>query len=162
MIRKPIRVLMVYAIFLSILILHPAALRAGWFDGRGKLIRNSAIEIDFQYGTVDGDLIYYWAGDNPGSPDGIIGVNKAYVLDPKGWKPIENPSDELPALVERMLRKAIENFGTVYGCKVTDRKGKVIGIWFSPDDETVVETTDNKVTVRPPDTEVTNGCGCDP
>ena len=119
------------------------------FKNYGRITPDGDAREAFEKYQVNPKYNYYISGSDV-YPNAIIGLDKAYTLEPVLWKPVEMTPEKMRELVEAMQHKvkSITWRLILYGFAVYDDKGKQIGIWYSlPDAKTSVQMIDDH-TVR--------------
>ena len=115
------------------------------WEGYGSIVPSSEVTEAYESYRADPDLVYYFSGP-AGSPDAIIGVNKAYTLDSTLWQDITitTPAD-FKTLVSGTQFLASELFQSLHGFAILDDVGTAIGTWYSPlETPTFVRTAGGK------------------
>jgi len=92
--------------------------------------RNAAIA--FETYQINPNYNYYISGSEV-YPHVIIGLDKAYKLEPDLWKHVDMTPQKLRELVIDMHEKvrSLNMTLTLHGFALLDDKGKQIGIWYS-------------------------------
>lgn len=115
----------------------------------GEIRLSSEVNRLFESHQVLENHNYYYSGSNA-IPNAIIGIHKDYTLRSELWKPVELTSDHLRQWINLMTDYKAYSFRTD-GANILDPEGKIIGIWYSRYDETVVKILeDHQVIVYPP------------
>jgi hypothetical protein len=115
-----------------LLLLPSAGCTGSLFKNYGRIEPNGAVTNSFEKYQVNPKYNYYISGSEV-YPNAIIGLDKAYALEPDLWKPIEMTSKKLRELVQYMHDKVSSvSFGLVlHGFAMFDDKGKQVGVWYS-------------------------------
>ena len=102
------------------------------FKNYGTITPDWNVKNAFEKYQVNPDYNYYISGSDF-YPNAIIGLDKAYTLEPDLWKQIEMTPGKLRELVEDMRNKVgYIKWGIVpHGFAMFDDKGKQIGVWYS-------------------------------
>ena len=102
------------------------------FKNYGRITPDLGVKDSFEKYQVKPDYNYYISGSDV-YPSAIIGLDKAYKLEPDLWKHVEMTPQKLRELVEYMRDKVtFTSWGQVpYGFAMFDDKGKQIGVWYS-------------------------------
>jgi hypothetical protein len=102
-----------------------ASIKSGQFVARGE------VRKAFEEGQVNPAYMYYYSGSDA-HPIAILGVDKTVKFDTGGlWKPIKNPSENLPPLVKGMDDRVLGLMQVTWGYSLLDDTGKQIGVWYS-------------------------------
>ena len=113
----------------------------------GQLEIDQDVGMAFRQGMVRDHRIYYISGSGA-CPRAIMGIDKAWDLESDLWKPIELT----PAFLEELARPMRTRYGSLYGFRIVDHRGRTIGDWYSALDIQVrIEVTGaNRVSVSTP------------
>jgi len=102
------------------------------FKNYGEIVPDGAVTNAFEKYQVNPKYNYYISGSEV-YPNAIIGLDKAYTLEPDLWKPVEMTPKKLRELVQFMHDK-VSNVSiglALHGFVMRDDKGKQIGVWYS-------------------------------
>jgi len=144
--------LIAFCIISVLILLSSAACASSLFKNYGRIEPNGVVTSAFEKYQVNPKYSYFISGSEV-YPNAIIGLDKAYALEPDLWKPVEMTPKKLRELVQYMHDKVTAlGFGlTLHGFVMLDDKGKQIGVWYSileaktslkmKDDHTVVIIT---------------------
>ena len=102
------------------------------FRNYGRITPDLSVKDAFEKYQVNPNYNYYISGSDV-YPIAIIGLDKAYRLEPDLWKQIDMTPRKLRELVQDMRDKvSFISWGQVpYGFAMFDNKGKQIGVWYS-------------------------------
>ena len=118
---------------MCVLILLPSVGCTGsLFKNYGRIVPDGAVTNTFEKYQVNPNYNYYISGSEV-YPNAIIGLDKAYALEPDLWKKVEMTQKKLRELVQYMHDKVSTiTFGlSLHGFAMFDDKGKQIGVWYS-------------------------------
>ena len=118
---------------MCVLMLLPSAGCSGsLFKNYGRIEPDGTVTNAFEKYQVNPKYNYYISGSEV-YPNAIIGLDKAYALEPDLWKPVEMTPKKLRELVQYMHDKATSvSLGmALHGFAMLDDKGKQIGVWYS-------------------------------
>ncbi|MGZ3634856.1 MAG: hypothetical protein ACXWMO_03000 [Syntrophales bacterium] len=117
--------------WISTLMLY-AGCATSLFMNYGKISPNMEVTNIFETYQMNTEYDYYISGSDV-YPNAIIGLNKAYTLEPDLWKKVEMTPKKLRELVTDMKDKATTvNYGMhLYGFVMLDDKGNQIGVRYS-------------------------------
>jgi hypothetical protein len=108
----------------------------------GSLQRSAETNYKFESLEISDQYNYYytWAYYKPMA---IIGLKKDHTLITKLWKPVDLTPKRLGGWIEQMQDfsgYSRRNFGS----NILDDQGRVIGIWYSPEDFTAIRMLEDK------------------
>ena len=109
------------------------AILAVWrFSGGryGKLRPSSEASAAYAAFRVDPAREYYISGPDAW-PNAILGIDRAWVLEPGLWKKTAMTPEAMKSYVQGMQARAGERLATLHGFAVLDGKGGMIGDWYS-------------------------------
>jgi hypothetical protein len=115
-----------------LMLLPSAGCTGSLFKNYGRIEPDGAVTNAFEKYQVNPKYNYYISGSEV-YPNAIIGLDKAYALEPDLWKPVEMTPKKLRELVQYMHDKASNvSIGlALHGFVMLDDKGKQIGVWYS-------------------------------
>jgi hypothetical protein len=96
----------------------------------GKIRPSRDVTEAYDRFRVDPNLNYYISGSAV-YPNAIIGIDKAWTLEPGLWKKNDLSSQDMKELVQNMRAKSAERTLTLHGFDIFDNRGRKIGDWFS-------------------------------
>lgn len=135
-----------------LIVLPSVGYASSLFKNRGKIIPDGNVTKMFEMYQVNSNYNYYISGSDI-YPNAILGLDKAYNLEPDLWKRVDMAPQKLRELVTDMQSKvrSVNIRLSLKGFALLDDKGKQIGIWYSiitattslrmKDDRTVVIIT---------------------
>jgi hypothetical protein len=105
---------------------------SSWFKNQGKIIPDGNVTKMFETYQVNPNYNYYISGSDI-YPNAILGLDKAYNLEPDIWKRVDMAPQKLRELVTDMQSKvrSVSIRLSLKGFALLDDKGKQIGIWYS-------------------------------
>jgi hypothetical protein len=118
---------------MSILIVLPSSgCTSSLFKKYGKITPDSTAAKAFETYQINPNYNYYISGSDV-YPNVIIGLDKAYKLEPDLWKHVDMTTQKLREFVTDMRAKVSSlNFMLfLHGFALYDDKSKQIGIWYS-------------------------------
>ncbi len=103
-----------------------------FFKNYGRITPDGNVTNAFEKYRVNPNYNYYISGSDV-YPTAIIGLDKAYTLEPDLWKQVEMTPKKLSELVQDMRDKVeFINWGQLpHGFAMFDDKDKQIGVWYS-------------------------------
>ncbi len=111
----------------AILILVWGAAISGCASSYGRFARSPEVAAAFESGQASPDYSYYYFGRKR-MPYAMIGVDKAYQVDSKFWKPFTPSTENL----QRMATFIYDYFDErAYGANILDPSGQPVGVWYS-------------------------------
>jgi hypothetical protein len=121
-----------FFIMVVLVLLPSAGCTGSLFKNYGSIVPDRAVTNAFEQYQVNPKYNYYISGSEV-YPNAIIGLDKAYALEPDLWKPVEMTPQKLRELVQYMHDKVSTiTFGlSLHGFAMFDDKGKQIGVWYS-------------------------------
>ena len=121
-----------FAIICVLMLLPATGCTGSLFKNYGRIEPNGAVTNAFEKYQVNQKYNYFISGSEV-YPNAIIGLDKAYALEPDLWKPVEMTPKKLKELVQYMHDKvSTVAFGlSLHGFVMLDDKGKQIGVWYS-------------------------------
>jgi hypothetical protein len=121
-----------FYIMLVLILLPYAGCTSSFFKNYGTIVPDGVVTNTFEKYQVNPDYNYYISGSEV-YPNAIIGLDKAYALEPDLWKPVEMTPRKLRKLVQYMHDKvsAVSLGVALHGFAMFDDKGKQIGVWYS-------------------------------
>jgi len=138
---------------MCILIVLPSVGHASTlFKNYGKIIPDVNVTKTFETYQINPNYNYYISGSDT-YPNAILGLDKAYNLEPDLWKRVDMTPQKLRELVTDMQSKvrSVTIRLSLKGFSLFDGNGKQIGTWYSiitaitslkmKDDRTVVVIT---------------------
>ena len=120
-----------YIIFILI-VLPSVACKSSLTKNYGKISLDRDASKAFESYQVNPSYNYYISGSDV-YPNAILGLDKAYNLEPDLWKRIDMTPQKLRELVTDMHRKvwSVDMTLGLHGFAIFDDKGKQIGVWYS-------------------------------
>lgn len=118
---------------MCILILLPlVACTSSLYKNYGNITPDREATKDFETFQINSNYHYYISGSDS-HPNVILGLDKAYNLEPDLWKRVDMTPPKLHELVTDMQRKvrSLDIRLALHGFAVIDDKGKQIGTWYS-------------------------------
>ncbi|HUH66325.1 MAG TPA: hypothetical protein VLZ07_07820 [Syntrophales bacterium] len=102
------------------------------FKNYGRITPEPDVREAFEKYQVNPNYNYYISGSDV-YPNAIMGLDKAYNLEPSLWKPAGMTPGKMRELVEAMRHKvkSLTWRLVLYGFAMYDDKGKQIGVWYS-------------------------------
>ena len=102
------------------------------FKNYGKITPDSNAGKAFETYQINPNYNYYTSGSDT-YPHAILGLDKAYNLEPDLWKHVDMTPQKLRELVLDMQSKirSVNIRLALHGFALFDDKGKQIGIWYS-------------------------------
>jgi hypothetical protein len=102
------------------------------FENYGKITPDSNATRAFETDQINPNYNYYISGSDT-YPNAIIGLDKAYNLEPDLWKQVEMTPKKIHELVTDMKDKvrSLSFSLSLHGFAMFDDKGKQVGIWYS-------------------------------
>ena len=115
-----------------LIVLPSVGYASSLFKNHGKIIPDSNVTKMFETYQINPNYHYYISGSDT-YPHAILGLDKAYNLEPDLWKRVDMTPQKLRELVTDMKNKASTvNYGmTLFGFVMFDDKGNQIGVWYS-------------------------------
>ena len=98
----------------------------------GQIAPDRNVTNVFKTYQINPNYNYYISGSDT-HPNAIMGLDKAYKLEPDLWKPVDMTPQKLRELVidtENYLR-SMDIRLVLQGYTISDDQGKQIGIWYS-------------------------------
>jgi hypothetical protein len=135
-----------------LIVLPSVGYASSLFKNHGKIIPDGNVTKAFETYQINPNYHYYISGSDT-YPHAILGLDKAYNLEPDLWKRVDMTPEKLRELVTDMQSKVMSvNIRlSLKGFALLDDKGKQIGTWYSiitattslrmKDDRTVVIVT---------------------
>jgi hypothetical protein len=117
----------------------------------GNLKLDAGIQKAFDNNEILTGYNYYFSGPYY-APNAILGVDKAYHLDSRFWKPAKMTAQRLRDWLWWMNL----DYNSTYGAaprayRIYDQNGKAIGFWYSAWTFTVIQSkADNQVSIYTP------------
>ncbi len=122
---------------LSCLLILPLLILFSCTANSGRLTENpSLMELHRNQNPLP-DYNYYYVG-RANLPYAVIGLDKRYQFNTKGWFKIENKTDVSQKISRLDNRPGIGVSDTVFPADIQDKQGTRVGIWFSYYKSTVV------------------------
>lgn len=121
-----------FCIMLVLVLLSSAGCTSSLFKNYGSIVPDGAVTNTFEKYQVNPNYNYYISGSEV-YPNAIIGLDKAYALEPDLWKKVEMTPGKLRELVQYMHDKVstVSLGSALHGFATFDDKGKQIGVWYS-------------------------------
>jgi hypothetical protein len=94
----------------------------------GSILLDVGAEKDFEAMHMDPGMNYYYSGSDA-LPNAIVGLNKAYTIQPDLWKPVENEKTFAEQI--KAMRLRAQRWTLPRGFLIRDDKGNAIGAWYS-------------------------------
>ncbi|MEN6318422.1 MAG: hypothetical protein ABFD82_06660 [Syntrophaceae bacterium] len=115
-----------------LIVLPSGGCTSSFFKNYGKITPDSKAAQAFETYQINHNYNYYISGSDV-YPNVVIGLDKAYKLEPDLWKHIDMTPQKLREFVIDMQDKVGSlNFKLFFhGFALFDDKGKQIGIWYS-------------------------------
>jgi hypothetical protein len=135
-----------------LIVLPSVACKSSLTKNYGKISLDRDASKAFASYQVNPRYNYYISGSDV-YPNAIMGLDKAYKLEPDLWKQVDMTPQKLRELVIDMQSKvrSLDIRLALHGFAIFDDKGKQIGVWYSilaattslmmKDDDTVVVIT---------------------
>jgi hypothetical protein len=95
----------------------------------GSILPDTAVEKDFEGMHMNSAMNYYYSGPDA-LPNAIVGLSKAYTIQPDLWKPVENEKS-FAEQIKAMRSRALDLNTLPRGFLIRDDKGNAIGTWYS-------------------------------
>lgn len=116
--------LLLKAIFLVVL-----SVFLGCSGNYGKLAVNDIVKMQFENYEILSDHQYYFSGSES-RPRAVIGVQKAYTLQSRLWKPVDLTSERIRSWLN-FSNWSSKLFLRNNGSDILTKDGKKIGIWYA-------------------------------
>ena len=115
-----------------LIVLPSSGCTSSLFKKYGKIRPDSTAAKAFETYQINPNYNYYISGSDV-YPHVIIGLDKAYKLEPDLWKHVDMTPQKLRELVIDMQAKVstLNLMLFLHGFALVDDKGKQIGIWYS-------------------------------
>jgi len=115
-----------------LIVLPSVGYTSSLFKNYGKITPDSNAAKAFETYQINPNYNYYISGSDV-YPNAIMGLDKAYNLEPDLWKQVEMTPRKLRELVIDMQGKvrSVNIRLALHGFAIFDDKGKQIGIWYS-------------------------------
>lgn len=121
-----------FYIMCILIVLPSVGYTSSFFKNYGKITPDRNAAKAFETYQINPNYNYYISGSDT-YPNAIIGLDKAYKLEPDLWKHVEMTPQKLRELVTDMQSKirSVNIRLSLHGFALFDDKGKQIGIWYS-------------------------------
>lgn len=115
-----------------LIMLTSTACTSSLYKNYGKITPDREATRNFETYQINPNYHYYISGSDV-YPHAILGLDKAYNLEPDLWKRVDMTAQKLRELVTDMQRNvtSLDIRLALHGFAVIDDQGKQIGSWYS-------------------------------
>lgn len=115
-----------------LIVLPSVAFTSSLFKNYGKITPDRDATKAFETYQINSNYNYYISGSDV-YPNAIMGLDKAYKLEPDLWKQVDMTPQKFRELVIDMQNKvrSVDIRLALHGFAIFDDKGRQIGAWYS-------------------------------